>query len=239
MKNVTKQIIASATALGLLATTTPTLSFAAENTTPIKPSTQSINSQNTNLKILKDDATEKIVESSDQNLISTSTYNKNTKMLNITTKNLTDNTTSTQTINLNNTGIIQKNKNRLASWDIKVLDHGESLDGKWQYTYYNKNVWLIKIPQQNAKNPVENSNNKADLNGFRNSVNALITSEVAFLGKVAGEAALGALALLETPTPWTTLAGAAAAIGIAAWALPDFYKVFQETKNCNYYFHRV
>lgn len=66
-----------------------------------------------------------------------------------------------------------------------------------------------------------------------------MTHEIAFLSKVSGDVAIACIALLSTPTPWTVVSGAAATIGLAAWAVPDLYKVFQEADNCRYHFNRI
>nr|WP_232733579.1 geobacillin-26 family protein [Bacillus cereus] len=142
-------------------------------------------------------------------------------------------------MNLQQANSLLKNRKKRDNWEIQVLDHASSLDGRFEYTYYNQNVWLIRVPGENAKNPVENNDNKTDLNNFRTSVNNLMTNEVAFLSKIGGEVGLGCLSLLSTPTPWTTVAGAATAIGLAVWAVPDLYKVFQEADNCRYHFNRI
>lgn len=190
------------------------------------------------INILKENDTEKIVESKDSNIIVTSTYNKKSKILNITTKKIIDNSITTETINLQNTNASLINKNQHAP--MEILDRAVSLDGAFEYTYYKGNVWVIKIPSVDyAKNPLQTSENKADLNGFRTSINNLMTNEVSFLSKVGGEIGIACLTLLRTPNPWTVIAGAAGAIGLAAWAVPDLYKVFVEADNATYYFHQV
>ncbi|MCQ6530518.1 geobacillin-26 family protein [Bacillus mycoides] len=237
MNETNRKIAISAMALGLLTTTLPTLSLAEENNSiSSNISTQLIQNQQSSLKVLKDDANEKIVESSDNHMVSTSTYDKKNKRVSISTKNLTDNTLSTQTMDLRNAESLVKSRKKR---EVYVIDRAVSLDGAFEYTFYNENVWVIKIPGENAKNPVENNENRAELNGFRNAVNNLMTNEISFLNKVGGETALLCVGLLSTPTPATAAAGAATAIGLAAWAIPDFVKMFQEADNCKYHFHRV
>lgn len=236
------KIIVSALTLGLLTPMVSASAFAEENNSTISaPSINNVTQvEQPIMKVLKDDSNEKIVESKDNNLVSISTYDKKSKILRISTKKLIDSSVTTETINLQNANKSFVNKSQRANWEMEVLDHASSLDGRWEYTYYKGDVWLIRIPSVNyAKNPQQNSENKADLNGFRTAVNNLMTNEVTFLSKFTGEAALGCLALLTTPTPWTVVSGAAAAIGLAAWAVPDFYKVFVEVGNANYYFHQV
>lgn len=236
------KIIVSALTLGLLTSMVPASAFAEENNSTISapPINNVAQVEQPALKILKEDNSEKIVESKDKNIVVTSTYNKKSKVLNITTKKIIDNSVTTETINLQNANKSFVNKSQRANWEMQVLDHASSLDGRWEYTYYKGDVWLIRIPSVNyAKNPQQNSENKADLNGFRTAVNNLMTNEVTFLAKIGGEVGLGCLALLTTPTPWTAAAGAATAIGLAVWAVPDFYKVFVEVGNANYYFHQV
>ncbi|MFD0770657.1 geobacillin-26 family protein [Bacillus sp. CGMCC 1.60114] len=244
MNKLMKKVITSATALGILTTMSPTLSFAStDNKTSNASSKVNRNTEknNVSLKIIKDDNQERVVQSSDSNLISISTYNKITKTVSISTRNLTDNLVSNQTIDLNT---VQRNLSKdlgpqYMQQSLQLIDKGTSLDEKWYYYYYTNNVWLIKIPGQRAKNPIENSSNSKELNGFRSSVLSKKEHEIAFTAKVSGEAALAAIALCETPTPWTTVAGAAAAIGIAVWAIPDLFKVYQDGENCTYYYQRI
>lgn len=240
MNTTNRKIASSAMAFGLLTNSLPTLSLAEEkNSISSNMPTQLMQTQQPNLKVLKDDTNEKIVEASDNHIVSTSTYDKKNKILHIATKNVADHTISTKTVHLQHANSLLHTRKKRESWDIEVLDHASSLDGKFEYTYYNKNVWLLRVPGENAKNPVENSENKADLNGFRNAVNNLMTHEIAFLSKVSGDVAIACIALLSTPTPWTVVSGAAATIGLAAWAVPDLYKVFQEADNCRYHFNRI
>lgn len=240
MKIKKNKIIVSALTVGLLTSIVPTGAFAETNNS-ISSAPTSKNIQQVEKPIintLKEDDHEKIVESKDSNIVVTSTYNKNSKILTITTKKIIDNSITTETINLQNTNISFINKNQNAP--MEILDRAVSLDGAFEYTYYKGNVWVIKIPSVDyAKNPLQTSENKADLNGFRTSVNNLMTNEVSFLSKVGGEIGIACLTLLRTPTPWTVIAGAAGAIGLAAWAVPDLYKVFVEADNATYYFHQV
>lgn len=240
MKIKKNKIIVSALTVGLLTSIVPTGAFAkinnSINSAPTSKNIQQV--EKPIINTLKEDDHEKIVESKDSNIVVTSTYNKNSKILTITTKKIIDNSITTETINLQNTNISFINKNQNAP--MEILDRAVSLDGAFEYTYYKGNVWVIKIPSVDyAKNPLQTSENKADLNGFRTSVNNLMTNEVSFLSKVGGEIGIACLTLLRTPTPWTVIAGAAGAIGLAAWAVPDLYKVFVEADNATYYFHQV
>lgn len=240
MKTKKNKIIISALTVGLLTSIIPTGAFAETNNS-VSSALTSKNMQQVEkpiINILKENDNEKIVESKDSNIIVTSTYNKKSKILNITTKKIIDNSITTETINLQNTNASLINKNQNAP--MEILDRAVSLDGAFEYTYYKGNVWVIKIPSVDyAKNPLQTSENKADLNGFRTSVNNLMTNEVSFLSKVGGEIGIACLTLLRTPNPWTVIAGAAGAIGLAAWAVPDLYKVFVEADNATYYFHQV
>ncbi|MGH0414506.1 geobacillin-26 family protein [Bacillus cereus] len=242
MKIRKNKIIVSALTLGLLTSITPTGAFAETNDSVISalPSKNIQQVEQPIIKILKEDANEKIVESKDSNIVVTSTYDKKSKVLNITTKKIADNSSTTETINIPSANEFYANANKKANYAMEVLDRAVSLDGAFEYTYYKGNVWVIKIPSVDyAKNPLQTSENKADLNGFRTSVNNLMTNEVSFLSKVGGEIGIACLTLLRTPNPWTVIAGAAGAIGLAAWAVPDLYKVFVEADNATYYFHQV
>lgn len=131
MNTTNRKIASSAMALGLLTTSLPTLSLAEEkNSISSNKPTQLIQTQQPNLKVLKDDTNEKIVEASDNRIVSTSTYDKKNKTLNIVTKNLADNTISTKTVNLQHANSLLNIRKKRESWDIEVLDHASSLDGK-------------------------------------------------------------------------------------------------------------
>lgn len=80
MNTTNRKIASSAMALGLLTTSLPTLSLAEEkNSISSNKPTQLIQTQQPNLKVLKDDTNEKIVEASDNRIVSTSTYDKKIK----------------------------------------------------------------------------------------------------------------------------------------------------------------
>lgn len=208
MKIRKNKIIVSAITLGLLTSITPTGAFAETNDSVIStsPSKNIQQVEQPIIKILKEYANEKIVEPKDSNIVVTSTYDKKNKVLNIATKKIADNSVTTETINIPSANEFYANTNKKANYAMEVLDRAVSLDGAFEYTYYKGNIQVIKIPSVDyAKNPLQTSENKADVNGFRTAVNNLMTNEVSFLSKVGGEIGIACLTLLRTPNPWTVI----------------------------------
>ncbi|MEC2870082.1 geobacillin-26 family protein [Bacillus bombysepticus] len=243
MNKFTKKVLTSITSLSLLATMTPTVSLAAKIDSSSENSSV-FNNTKTNdnilLKTLKDNEEERIVQSSDDNLISTSKLDKKTNQIEITVKNIKENTTSYQTIDLERRKNLRKLKSDVQYMQpLKLISSKSNTLGGYAYYFYTNNIWVIQIPERNAKNVTENDKNSKDLTGFRNSIISLDQAEMSYIGKVGGETAAMALAAIETPTPWTVALGILTALGIAAWSIPDLKKISDEQWNCVFYFERV
>ncbi|MCP1399568.1 MULTISPECIES: geobacillin-26 family protein [Bacillus cereus group] len=243
MNKFTKKVLTSITSLSVLATMMPTVSFAANNDSLSKaPSTfnETKVTENVSLKTIKDNNQERIVQSTDDNLISTARFDKKTNQLDVMIKNIKENTTSHQTIDLESSKNSRKFKSGVQSMQpLKLISSQSNLLGGFAFYYYTNDIWLIQIPEQAAKNVKENDNNTKELNGFRTSLYNLDKAETAYTGKVVGETAVVALGLLETPNPWTVVLGLITAAGLAAWMIPDLRNIYNEQQQCIFYFNRV
>lgn len=192
------------------------------------------------MKTINNNEEERIIQSSDENLISTARFDKKTNQVDVTVKNIKENTTSHQTIDLESQKISRKLKSDVQYMQpLKLISSKSNTFGGYAYYFYTNNIWVIQIPERNAKNVKENDKNSKDLTGFRSSIISLDQAEMSYIGKVGGETAAMALAAIETPTPWTVTLGILTALGIAAWSIPDLKKISDEQWNCVFYYERV
>lgn len=195
------------------------------------------------LTILVDNSTERVVESVQDGVKSIATFNKLTNVL--TTK-------------VEGQEEIVLDLNSLAKEQLKIESENEmnALAGKleentwtnFEYTinYGTPNKWQMRRPNGNSLTKIlyynvnETSKNKANLTGFKNSVNSLNDYERRFIGAVSGVGILTVASLVVGAINGAAGVGVGlVALGVAGAAYNYGISMERAAKNAYHYYWQV
>ena len=174
------------------------------------------------VKILEDNANFRIVESSNDTMVSKVTYNKNKNTMDIKEFNKITKITKNKSLDLNKSNPTNFTNNRpSAIWDEYVNVHS-NLNSDYYYIYNpTPDYWAIGVKNKKLTHIRADDELESYLYKFSDAIDDMIKEEKVVMASVGAEVFAAIAGAIVTPEPITTIAGILAAAGIALSSLDN------------------
>lgn len=199
--------------------------------------------ENIKVTVLSDSKAEKTVKVVEGNYEYISVYDKVNDTISLTTYE-NGKIVSFETTDLSDVNAIQAPYS--APYSDSLIRYEVSLwDDQWDYAYFiyqetnpTRIRWSLWEEDSN-KSVYENTSNESDLNGFKDSLDSMVSYQIECIAFLGASAASIAAAAITAPSGLGAIVAILATLGFATGAAVIYWNAYQARLDCSYYYARV